>query len=270
MAALRILVTGATGFLGAHVVAAVRAAGHVACTTGRSGGDVAVDLLSPGVVGAVCEALSPDVVLNLAAMSRVADCERDPPRAARVNAWLPEQWAARFGARLLQVSTDLVFDGHSAPYAPAAVPAPLCVYGASKAEGEQRVRAHGGRVVRVPLLFGPDAQGRGASASLRALLQRGELPALFTNEYRSPLHAADAAAALVELVVDPTSPSLSHLAGPERVSRWQLGQRLCLLHGLDASRLRAVECADPLRPGDVCLLPTWPARRSLDAMLASA
>lgn len=203
-------------------------------------------------------------------MSRLSDCELDAQRAARMNGWLPEQWAERFGARLLHVSTDLVFDGRGAPYAVAAVPAPLSVYGATKAEGERRVRAHGGRVVRVPLLFGPDAQGRGASASLRAQLARGERPALFTNEYRSPLHAADAAEALVALVVDPDGPPLSHLAGPERVSRWQLGQRLCQLHGLDASRLLPVECTDPLRPGDVCLLPTWPARRSLDAMLASA
>ena len=50
---LRILVTGATGFLGGHVVAAVRAAGHDALTTSRTGGDAAVDLMAPGMIAAV-------------------------------------------------------------------------------------------------------------------------------------------------------------------------------------------------------------------------
>ena len=188
MSALRILVTGAAGFLGRYTVDAVREAGHVALTTARDGGDAAVDLLAPGMVAAVCEALSPDLVLHLAARSRMDACDADPAGAARANAWLPEEFAARFGARLLFTSTDLVFDGRSAPYPEAAAPSPLSVYGASKAQGEERVRAHGGRVVRLPLLFGPDdpaagGRGRGATASLRVAIaasritSRGERPA---------------------------------------------------------------------------------------------
>lgn len=270
MAALRMLVTGATGFLGAHVVAAVRAAGHEPVTTGRTGGDVSVDLLAPGMVAAVVQALAPDVVLHLAALARLGDCERDAAAAQRANAWLPEQFAARFGARCVHVSTDLVFDGRHGPYGPEAPVGPLSVYAASKAEGEERVRARGGRVVRVPLLFGPDARGRGATAALRVALQRGEPVPLFPNEYRTPLHAADAAAALVALAADPSGPGLSHLPGPERVSRWELGRRFCAQHGLPVDRLLAVECQDPLRPRDVSLAGDWRPARGLDAMLAAS
>jgi dTDP-4-dehydrorhamnose reductase len=267
MPSLRILVTGATGFLGGHVVAAVRAAGHVACTTARSGGDAPVDLTAPGMVDAVCQALRPDVVVHLAAMSSIAACEREPERAHVVNALLSERLAERFGARLLAASTDLVFDGARAPYAATSPPAPKSVYGATKAEGEERVRAHGGRVVRLPLLFGPDAHGRGASASLRSALAGSAPVVLFPNEYRTPLHAMDAAEALVALVVDPDGPGLLHLAGPERVSRWQFGLRFCAAHGLPVTRLVAADCADPLRPRDVSLVGEWQAGRSLDAML---
>lgn len=267
MAALRILVTGSEGFLGRYTVAAVQAAGHVALTTSRSGGDAAVDLLAPGMVAAVVEGLQPDLVVHLAAMSRIGECTRDPGAAARANTWLPEQFAERFGARLLFASTDLVFDGRSAPYAENAPPSPLSVYGASKAQGEDRVRVHGGRVVRLPLLFGADPLGRGATASVRAAIAEPRPFGLFTNEYRTPLHAADAAGALVEAVVNPDGPNVFHLPGPERVSRWQLAQRLCAVQGLSTEALDSVECQDPLRPRDVSLLGGWRARRELDEML---
>lgn len=270
MPPLRILVTGATGFLGAHVAAAVRAAGHDLCTSARSGGDAAVDLAAPGMVGAVVQALRPDVVLHLAACSRIADCEHDPARARAVNVHVPRQLAERFGARFVLTSTDLVFDGRHAPYDERAPVAPLSVYGCTKAEAEEHVRAHGGRVVRLPLLFGPDALGRGASASLRRALAGAQPAALFTNEYRTPLHAADAAAALVELVEAPDGPALLHLPGPERLSRWDFALRLCAAHGLRTERLQPVECLDPLRPRDVALAGAWTAPRDLAAMLADA
>ena len=90
---------------------------------------------------------------------------------------------------------------------------------------------------------------------------------MFTNEYRTPLHAADAAAALADLIVDPDGPSLVHLPGPERCSRWEFARRLCARHGLDAGVLAPVECQDAARPRDVSLAGAWRAERSLDEML---
>ncbi len=267
MPALRILVTGASGFLGGFVQSAVRAARHELLTTARRSGDAAVDLTAPGIAAALAQGLRPDVVLHLAATSRLDECERDAERARAVNAAAVEALAEQFGARLLAVSTDLVFDGRHAPYGANDPVAPLSVYGLSKAEGEERARAHGARVVRLPLLFGNDAQGRGASASLRATLRQGRVASLYTNEYRTPLHAADAAAALVELVVDPAGPGLLHLAGPERLSRWELGRRFAQRHGLPLDLLQPVECLDPLRPRDVSLRGDLVVARSLDAML---
>src|SRR5690606_14331413 len=225
---------------------------------------------APGMVAAVVEGLQPDLVVHLAAMSRMAQCHSNPALAARVNSWLGGEWAKRFGARMLFTSTDLVFDGLGAPYAEDAAPSPLSVYGASKVEGEERVRDHGGRVVRLPLLFGADPHGRGATAALREVIAHGERASLFTNEYRTPLHAADAAEALVQFVVDPDGPNMFHLPGPERVSRWQLAQRLCAVQGLLGDGLDPIECQDPLRPRDVSLLGGWRSQRSLDEMLLAS
>lgn len=267
---MRVLVTGVQGFLGPFAVEALRARGCDVVTTGRRGGDVTVDLAAPGMVDAVLEALAPELVLHLAALARLEVCERDPVAARAVNGAVPAAFAARLGDRLLFVSTDLVFDGRGAPYDETAVPAPLSHYGASKAEGERRVLEAGGRVARLPLLFGPDPAGRGASAAVRQAFAAGRSLALYTNEYRTPLHAVDAAAGLAELLPLRAGPAVVHLPGPERVSRWQFGLRLCARHGLDPAPLSPVECQDPLRPRDVSLLGSWRAMRSLDDMLGSA
>ena len=270
MPTARILVTGASGFLGECAVRALRAAGHDVVTTSRTDPSIGVDLAAEGMVAAVLEAAAPDLVLNLAAMARIDECERRPDAARRLHVDVAEQFAQRFGARLLHVSTDLVFDGRGAPYAEAAAPAPLSVYGVTKSEGEEHVRRHGGRVVRLPLLFGPDHRSRGASASLRRAITAGTRSPMFTNEYRTPLHVVDAAQALAELVMDPDAPAIVHVPGPERVSRWEFARRLCAQHGLDEGLLVPVECQDGLRPRDVSLIGLLPPRRSLDAMLADA
>lgn len=267
---MRILVTGHNGFLGPFAVAALRARGHEVHTASRSDGDARVDLAQRGIVAALADAFAPDLVLSLAACSRLSDCERDPDRAFATNAEAPRLLAERFGDRLLHVSTDLVFDGRAAPYGELDAVGPLSAYGMSKARGEEFVRQYAGRVARLPLLFGPDARGRGASGMVRQVMAAKQEIALFTNEYRTPLHAADAANGLAELLPLRKGPGIVHLRGPERCSRWDFALRFCAVHGIDATRLRPVECQDATRPRDVSLAGVWNPPRTLDAMLADA
>lgn len=275
MPAFRALVTGATGFLGPFVVAALKRRRARVVGVGRRGGDVSVDLVHVDTRREVLVASAPDVVVHLAAMSRMGDCAADPDRARLVNALLPGALAEAMGGRLLMVSTDLVFDGRAAPYRATDPVAPLSTYGMTKAEGEERVRAAGGKVVRLPLLFGPDPAFRGATGMIRAALMARKSVALFPNEYRTPLHAADAAVAIAGIAArmaegDAAVPFVQHLPGPERLSRWELGQRFCAVHGLPAELLVPVECEDAARPRDVSLAGEWHASRTMDEMLADA
>jgi dTDP-4-dehydrorhamnose reductase len=265
----RVLVTGAGGFFGPFAVAALRHRADVVAL-GRTAGDLKVDLTDAAALGKALKKARPDLVLHLAAISRMQLCEQDPEAALKINAQVPGELAARFGARLLLVSTDLVFDGRAGPYAAGDPVGPLSAYGMSKAAGEERVLAAGGRVVRLPLLFGPDAQGRGATGMIRSGIAAGRAVPLFTNEYRSPLHCADAAQGTAELLLDAGSARLVHLPGPERLSRWDLGLRFCALHGLPRELLQPVECQDAKRPRDVSLRGSWQAPRDLGSMLRDA
>ncbi len=264
-----VIVTGATGFLGRFVVQQLAPVARVV-TMARSGADLCCDVADAGRLAQALHAAAPDHVLHLAALSRMDACSRDSDLARLTNAQPARVLGERMGRRALFVSTDLVFDGRSAPYDVTDAVAPLSAYGQSKAEGEELALAHGARVVRIPLLFGGDAQGRGATAMIRKALAEGRGLALFTNEYRTPLHALDAARGLVDLLFWSQSPDLVHLAGVERVSRWDLGRRFCALHGLDASGIAPVECQDASRPRDVSLRSAWTASRSFDEQLADA
>lgn len=252
---LRVMLTGATGFLGSFLSAELRRRRVGVVTGGRTGCDVELDLSRPDGVAEAVSRVSPDRVLHAAALSSVGACAADPDLAEAVNSRATGRLAEAVGRSLVLVSTDLVFDGRSAPYRPGDRPAPVSVYGSSKAAAERLVLAAGGAVVRVPLLFGPSPDGsRGATDMLRWAIRERRVLDLFTDEYRTPLHARDAAAGLVDLVLD-GSAGVFHLTGPERVSRWELGERFCRVHGLASGFLRPVPRPEsPVRPADVSLV----------------
>lgn len=263
----RVLLTGATGFLGHHLRVELARRGLDVVTAGRAGCDVALDLERPEQIAAVLREVTPARVLHAAAIASLAACEAEPHRAAAVNATASARLAEAMRGALLFVSTDLVFDGSAAPYGAHDEVGPRSVYARTKADGEAAVAHAGGLVVRVPLLFGRSFDGRrGATDMIRG---SAVTVTLYTNEYRTPLHAADAARGLTELLAS-GGPGVRQLAGPERLSRHELGCRFVAAAGLPAERVRAGESSDPLRPRDVSLLSDWRCPRSLDAALADA
>ncbi len=244
----KLLVTGASGFLGARLVQEARRRGWLVIGASRSpregSGGIRADLARRGEGERLLEEVRPGAVIHGAALSRIPDCEKDPELAARVNrdgTGELARAAAGEGIPFLYVSTDHVFDGNSAPYAPEDPPSPVSVYGRTKAEGEEAVRRAGGdwRVARVSLLFGrsPGRGNLGASEGLLALLARGEKPLLFTDEFRTPLEVGQAARCLLDLLQAPPGRTW-HLGGPERISRFAFGLLVVRAAGLDPGLLR--------------------------------
>ncbi|MEN8183845.1 MAG: SDR family oxidoreductase [Myxococcota bacterium] len=268
MGRLRVLLTGASGFLGAYLVAELEQRTVECVTAGRSGADLLLDLADPEAIREAVRLARPDRVLHAAALSSLAGCEAAPEQAAAVNEVAAGVLAEAVGGALLFVSTDLVFDGDGAPYRASDPPRPRGVYGRTKAAGEERVRQAGGRVVRVPLLFGRSLDGRRGATDMIRLAR--EPVVLFTNETRTPLHARDAARSLVEQALGELGPGILQLTGPERLSRYELGRRFVAQVGLDPERLVPGECRDPLRPRDVSLVSDWSCGRSLEAALAES
>ena len=149
---MKVLVTGSSGKLGSYLM---RHDGVQGCT--RSQFDLTAEDLE-----ARLDSLAAEVVIHTAALSAIADCLGRPEQADLVNHRVSARigrWCSARGARLIYVSTDMVFDGESAPYREGSSATPLSEYGRSKLRGEQAVLEQGHLVARVALMVGP-ALGR--------------------------------------------------------------------------------------------------------------
>lgn len=256
--------TGATGLLGGHVVAAaMRRSEHVIAAGGPGRGEAGIDIGDRAAVEALFARVRPGVVIHAAALAAVADCARDPGLARRINVegtTSVARAAAAVGARLVFVSTDLVFDGEHAPYAEDAVTEPTSVYGRTKREAElEALAAPNVVVVRISLLFGPTLGGRRSFFDQQLESLRNATSgtmSLFTDEWRSPLSLRAAAEGLLTIARADVTGTL-HFGGPERMSRFEMGTRLARVIGasdrmvVGASRT-SVATAEP-RPRDVAL-----------------
>jgi dTDP-4-dehydrorhamnose reductase len=165
----RVLVTGGSGMLASDLAPSLAAVGYEVYPRPRTD----LDVTDASDVARAFRAVRPHVVVNCAAFTRVDACETDP-RARAVNAGAVELLAAEcelHGARLVQISTDFVFDGAKAePYVETDEPAPLSAYGRDKRAGEvAALRLPGSLVVRASWLF-----GRGGWNFIEAILKQAE------------------------------------------------------------------------------------------------
>ncbi len=135
---MKVLVTGGNGQLGSALVQGVPA-DVVLIVPNRT----TLDLAKPEAIRAVITAMKPDWLINTAAYTHVDRAESERDMAFRVNAEAVRalaEAARDVGARMLQVSTDFVFDGTlGVPYAPDTTPSPVNVYGQTKLAGEHAV-----------------------------------------------------------------------------------------------------------------------------------
>ncbi|MFO0910548.1 MAG: SDR family oxidoreductase [Isosphaeraceae bacterium] len=267
---MRVVLTGASGQLGRYVAERLaRTEWSVARWWGRRAeqpagdGMQTVDLQDHRAVVSALEAFDPAAVIHLGAISAVEEARRDPERARAVNVEATRtvaQWCSARGRKLVFTSTDLVFDGRlPRRYREDDPPSPETTYGRTKVDAEAAaLAAPGGIVARLSLLYGPAKPGGVATYLDRAMtaFHQGETQAFFEDEFRTPLDLETAAEILVRLAESDRS-GLVHVGGAERVSRYELAQRIASALCLDSRLLqRNRQCeqtfAEP-RPADVAL-----------------
>jgi dTDP-4-dehydrorhamnose reductase len=232
---------------------------------------VAADLTDRDTLARLLDAQAPDAVVHAAVLGRAEDCEARPDEAERVNSLLPGTLArlcAERGARLVALSTDLVFAGDRAFVREDAAAEPLSVYGRSKLAGERAVlAAHpAAAVARVALVVGRGHGPRATSSeSVARALRAGRPVTLFADEYRTPIDPESVADAVARFLSG-SAAGLFHLGGAERVSRHELGLRVARGLGLPFGSLtRALqrEHSGPERRAPDVSLDSGRARREL-------
>jgi dTDP-4-dehydrorhamnose reductase len=279
---MRILLTGASGLVGAAVARAAARRGHTvlgvthAFTSALAGVTerLTLDLTDLDALTTALLHHWPDAIINAAAVSEPAACEADPARAQTLNVALPArlaQLAHHLHVRLVHVSTEQVFGGDRAPYAADDPPAPLHLYGRQKLAGENAVHDAAPDLavtVRAPLLNGDSPSGtRSLHERLFVAWAAGHAPRLYADEIRQVAHADNLADVLVELCERPDLTGRRHWAGTDALSRFEQGERIRARFRLtpeQAPLLAVARAEDPAasrRPADLRLdLGAWVTR----------
>ena len=171
----------------------------------------------------------PQLIIHCAAITNVSEAQKNPALARRLNVDVTK-FLVELATEIPLVffSTDIIFDGRKGNYSETAAPNPLHIYGETKVAAEEIVLKNSRHlVVRTSINGGTSLTGgRSFNEQLRrALAQSGQGMTLFTDEFRSPIPAVETARAVWELVAKKCA-GIYHVAGAEKLSRWQIGELL--------------------------------------------
>ena len=252
----RIWVTGAGGLIGDALVRQLRGSPQLGAVIGLTREEF--DLTQPESIRERYLRDAPDILIHCAAISRPPDCDRHPELAKTVNVEATRHLAELHPDRpFVFLSTDVVFDGNQGDYREDAPLCPLSLYGETKALGEEIVaRNPASLIVRTSLNGGRSPTGdRGFNEQMELAWRAGRSLKLFTDEFRTPIAADVTAWAIIELLIRDCR-GVVHIAGGERMSRWELGRLLAerrpnLSPKIEPSSLR--DYSGPPRSPDCCL-----------------
>lgn len=268
---MKILLLGKNGQLGWELQRSLAVAGEVVALGHEDGGD----FTQPDALLARVQAIAPQVIVNAAAYTAVDKAESEPDVARQVNARTPALLAIearRTGAMLVHYSTDYVFDGSGQqPRDEEAPIAPLSVYGTTKAEAEDAIRASGCQhlILRTSWVYAARG-GNFAKTMLRLAQERDQLKVI-ADQIGAPTGA--------ELLADLTVPMLR----AARVNPALIGTYHAVASGetswheyarfvIEFARARGVNIR--VAPEQILAIPTsdypTPARRPLNSRLATA
>ncbi len=210
-----------------------------------------VDVGDAGAVGALMSEIRPDLVVHTAALADIDACERDPQTAWRSNvlgtANVAKE-AERIGARLVHMSTSNVFDGEKGDYVESDPMAGTSVYSKTKIASEvEALACRSTVIIRTSLVLGfPKTTGRSFLSAAITTLREGRPLALPSYEMRSPIDVWTISSCMMELG-EMTDIGIYHIAGIERLSRYEMGLKIADKVGCDRSLVIPVKDSVPGR-----------------------
>lgn len=237
MSQKRVWVTGSGGLIGNYLCRSAPAVlpdfDVVPMTRDR------LDLGDSSAIRAAFRAGKPNGVIHCAAISRSPDCRNNPALAERVNVQATKLLHEEAeDVPFIFFSSDLVFDGKKGNYSECDSPNPLGVYADTKLRAERYILQNPlHTVVRTSLNAGVSPSGDRSFVEEigRALVQKKPLR-LFADEFRCPVPAEFTALAVL-LLFKAGARGIFHIAGRERLSRYEIGVLTARMLGCDPSRI---------------------------------
>jgi len=263
----RLLITGASGFLGWHLCQLAKQEWEIYGTCLSHSIEIPgvkifkVNLTDFPELQQIFKTIKPAAVIHTAAHSQPNFCQIHPQESHTINVTASCNIAGLCADNSIPcafTSTDLVFDGLNPPYCETDSVCPVNIYGEQKAIAEAGMleRYSMTAVCRIPLMFGGETPtAKSFIQSFIQTLKNGKELNLFIDEFRTPVSGKTAAKGLL-LALEKVN-GIIHLGGKERLSRYDFGLLLAEVFQLSTSGIKAcrqqdVKMAAP-RPTDVSL-----------------
>lgn len=203
-----------------------------------------MDIANSDEVGKILETTRPDITIHAAALTDTDHCELNEEEAYKVNVCGTEnvaKAAAGASSRLIYISTNFVFDGERGFYSEEDEPRPINVYGRTKLMGEQKASqsCHDFCVVRITP-FGWDVVSKlNFVCWVLSRLKANQVVEAYGDVYNSPMLANQCASVLLDIALD-SRERFYHLAGVERLSRFEFARQVASVFGHPAELVKPI------------------------------
>ena len=266
----KLLITGASGFLGWHLCQLAQQNWQIYGTYRTHAVEIPdttllpIDLTDFSALTDLFQTLKPDAVIHTAALSQPNLCQDNPEASHRINvnaSWDLAGLCADANIPCVFTSSELVFDGLNPPYRETDAVCPINLYGEQKVAAEVGMleRYSDVTIARMPLLFGVAP----APSFIQPFIERirtGQTLNLFVDEVRTPISGTSAAQGLL-LALEKAKGRI-HLGGRERLSRYEFGLLL-----IEVLQLQSVKI-NPCYQSDVPMAAPRAPNVSMDSSLA--
>ena len=262
---LRALVIGANGQLGKSLMS-LESEGLVVVGTSRNremceNSDLLeLDIRNDKEISRIVHETRPDLVINAAAMTDVDGCEKDPKLAERINGRAPKiiaQNCNKVGAKMIQVSTDYVFDGSKGMYREEDDTSPIQAYGKTKLSGEENVKGELGSdsaIVRTSVVFSKDSKN--FVSWIINSIKCGKSISIVEDQFVTPTSAGFLAEAIFSLFVNGCD-GVWNVCSKGKISRYDMAKIIAKIIGEERPMIRKIKMADL----------NWLADRPMDSSL---
>jgi len=261
---MKILITGANGFLGHYLVKQLLDKKFNVVATGNgenrlpySGSEGfeyhSMDFTNPFAVHDVFEKYKPEIVVHAGANTKPDDCELNQWKAyvtnveGTVTLLLNAEEQKSF---FLFVSTDFVFSGEKGIYQEDDERAPVNFYGKTKVEAEDAVKEyeHGWAIARPVLVYGQPLQSRSNILSIvKEKLEKGEEYSVVNDQHRTPTYVEDLAAGIIS-IIEKRATGIYHLSGKDELTPYEMAVKVAEHLGLNSGLIKKVSAATFTQP----------------------
>ena len=257
---MKILITGANGLLGQHLVKLLLdTTAHDIIATGK--GDpryvvqnsrlhyYALDITEGMAVHLLFEKLLPDTIVHCAALTQADECELNPIKAWEINVTATRfivDAAKKINAFLIFISTDFVFDGINGPYKETDTVNPVSYYGSTKVAAEKSVAESGlpYAIARTCLLYGNIFVGtrNNVISWVKENLEQVKKIKVVSDQWRTPTYVEDLAKGIL-LIAQKRAVGLFHISGKDFLSPYDMAMATAAYLHLDASLIEKVDAS---------------------------